>query len=145
MLAKNIWLEENKLSVIQKELLNLSEQEFQERRIQSEIDSANVLIQKEKETHPEYNQYFVVEKDIEKKKLELGVLTNRLWKGESFKKELQQEIEKDFDEIKKHDKYVELQKEEAKYMSVQFLQGELSKISGKLSSLQLDIMILNGQ
>lgn len=145
LLAKNIWLEENKLSVIQKELLNLSEQEFQERRIQSEIDSANVLIQKEKETHPEYSQYFVVEKDIKKKKLELEVLTNRLWKGESCKKELQQEIEKDFDEIKKHDKYVELQKEEAKYMSVQFLQGELSKISGKLSSLQLNIMILNGQ
>ena len=49
------------------------------------------------------------------------------------------------DEVRKHARYTELRAQEAKYMSVSFLRGEISKVDAQISRLQSSISDLTRQ
>lgn len=145
LLAKDAWSKENKLAQIQEIVQTLSEHEKKIRRIQDEIDSINASMQQEKAEHPEYSRYLILAKEFKSKKNEYDSICDCLDKAETAIRELPLRIQNALDEIRKHDRYAELREQESRYMSVQFLQNERSKIDARISDLVTEINTLSAK
>lgn len=139
LLAKDAWIKENKLEQIGKILHNVTEHEMTLGAIRCEIKDINIAIQEEKTAHPEYTKYLVLSKTIKAKKADYDAACEQVRKAEISLKELLLQIQHAQDEIRKHDIYAELRKQEARFMSVPFLRNELVKISTHVSSLSNEI------
>lgn len=121
MLAKNVWVKENKLENIEELLQIVAKYETKLNETQNEIENISVSIQREKAIHPEYIQYSTLSKKVREKRTNYNVICEEICKTESAINEFPFQIQRAQDEIKKYDIYTELRAQEAKYMSASFL------------------------
>ena len=142
MLAKDVWVKENKLENIEEILQIIAKYETKLNEIQNEIENISVAIQREKAIHPEYIHYSTLSKTIKAKRTNYDAICGEVCKIEAAISELPSQIQRVQDEIKKYDIYAELRTQEAKYMSASFLQNELKKINTQISFLNEEITIL---
>ena len=123
-LAKSTWIKENRLQQIGKILENNIGCAANLNKIRHEIDEINIAIQQEKKGHPEYANYLTLSKTIKFKRKEYDVVCEQIHKTEMTIDELPLQIQYAQDESKKHEVYIELRAQEARFMSVPFLQNE---------------------
>lgn len=145
LLDKDKWVEETKLPEVQKLIQELLEQEKEVQAIQYEINAVNKSVMQEKTAHPEYSQYLVLARSYKGKQAEYESVCTALSKAAESVNVLPANIQNALDEIKKHAIYAELRERESKYMSVQFIRAELSKIGSKITSLRTEISDLEAK
>lgn len=136
LLAKDIWLKESNLDVIQKALQSIVAHEKEIAEIQRRVDAINVSVEKEKAAHPEYANYLVLSKAMKAKKGDYDAIYSRVERAENAISVLPQRIQAAQDEVRKHSKYAELRTQESKYMSASFLRGEIGKVAAQITRLQ---------
>ena len=141
-LAKSTWIKENRLQQIGKILENNIGCAANLSKIRHEIDEINIAIQQEKKGHPEYANYLTLSKTIKFKRKEYDVVCEQIHKTEMTIDELPLQIQYAQDESKKHEVYIELRAQEARFMSVPFLQNELYKINTRIVDLDNEISTL---
>ena len=139
LLAKNNWLKESSLGSIQKTRQSIATHEKEIAEIQRRIDAINTSVAQEKVAHPEYVNYLALSKTLKAKKDEYGAIFMRVERAENAISTLPHQIQVAQDEVRKHSKYVELQTQEAKYMSASFLKGEIGKVTAQTTRLQNSI------
>lgn len=145
LLAKELWINENKMEQIGKILENVAGYTARLNEIQYEIDEINAAIQHEKTAHPEYAKYLILSKKVKSKRVDYETICEQICKTEAAIRELPLQIQFTQDEIKKHDVYKELCLKEAKFMSVQFLKNELNKIRTNISDLNSEVSDLSAK
>ena len=145
LLAKDIWLKESNLDVIQKALQRIVAHEKEIAEIQRRVDAINVSVEKEKAAHPEYANYLILSKTLKAKKSDYNTVCGQFDRTEQAISVLPERIQRVQDEVRKHARYTELRTQEAKYMSVSFLRSEISKVDAQITRLQSSISDLTRQ
>ena len=142
ILAKDTWLQKNNLKQIHEILIQIAEYEEQIKTLEKEISDIDIRMQQEKDAHPEYKGYLVLSKSLKEKKEEYDTLCSQTDKAENMIREYEFRFQVALDEIRKHDKYKELREQEARCMSVQFMQSELEKSRNQIDLLRSEIILL---
>lgn len=145
LLAKGAWLKESNLDVIRKTQQRIAAHEKEIAEIQRRIDTINALAEKEKAAHPEYVKYLILSKTLKAKKNDYDTLCGQFDRAEQAVSALPERIQKAQDEARKHARYADLRAQEAKYMSVSFLRGEIGKADAQITCLQNSISDLTRQ
>lgn len=145
LLAKDIWIKESNLDAIKKTLQRMAVYEKEIAKIQRGIDAINISITQEKKDHPEYTNYLTLSKTLKEKKSDYDAVCDQLSKVDKALSEIPVKIQSAQDEVRKHDRYIELRSQEAKCMSASFLKNEISKADSQIISLQNIINDLTSQ
>lgn len=145
LLAKDVWLKESNLDVIRKALQSIAAHEKEITEIQRRSDAINVSVEREKVAHPEYANYLILSKTLKAKKRDYDTVCGQFYRIEQAISVLPDQIQRAQDEVRKHARYTELRAQEAKYMSVSFLRGEISKVDAQINRLQSSISDLTRQ
>ena len=145
LLAKDVWLKESNLDVIRKALQSIAAHEKEITEIQRRSDAINVSVEREKVAHPEYANYLILSKTLKAKKSDYDTVCGQFYRIEQAISVLPDQIQRAQDEVRKHTRYTELRAQEAKYMSVSFLRGEISKVDAQINRLQSSISDLTRQ
>ena len=145
LLAKDVWLKESNLDVIRKALQSIAAHEKEITEIQRRSDAINVSVEREKVAHPEYANYLILSKTLKAKKSDYDTVCGQFYRIEQAISVLPDQIQRAQDEVRKHARYTELRAQEAKYMSVSFLRGEISKVDAQINRLQSSIRDLTRQ
>lgn len=145
LLAKDVWLKESNLDVIRKALQSIAAHEKKITEIQRRSDAINVSVEREKVAHPEYANYLILSKTLKAKKSDYDTVCGQFYRIEQAISVLPDQIQRAQDEVRKHARYTELRAQEAKYMSVSFLSGEISKVDAQINRLQSSIRDLTRQ
>ena len=95
--------------------------------------------------HPEYANYLILSKTLKAKKSDYDTVCGQFYRIEQAISVLPDQIQRAQDEVRKHARYTELRAQEAKYMSVSFLRGEISKVDAQINRLQSSISDLTRQ
>ena len=95
--------------------------------------------------HPEYANYLILSKTLKAKKSDYDTVCGQFYRIEQAISVLPDQIQRAQDEVRKHARYTELRAQEAKYMSVSFLRGEISKVDAQINRLQSSIRDLTRQ
>lgn len=139
LLAKDTWLKESNLNVIEKAFQRFNTYEKEIVEIQHRIDDITASVEKEKTAHPEYAKYTVLTVTLKTKKNNYDAVCNHFNKVEQTIAMLPDQIQRAQDEVRKHARHIELRNKEAKYMSASFLKGEISKADAQITLLQNSI------
>lgn len=139
ILNKHNWIIYSKLSEIQKQLQDIVEVKKGILQTQNELNEVIQSIEKEKQEHPDYGYYLFVSKRLNEKKNELAAVSGECERIETTIDDLHTQIQKASDEIKKHDRYSELSDKESEYMSEQFINEQISRISNDISDVETTI------
>mgnify|MGYP000759803618 CR=1 FL=1 len=91
--------------------------------------------------HPEYANYLILSKTLKAKKSDYDTVCGQFYRIEQAISVLPDQIQRAQDEVRKHARYTELRAQEAKYMSVSFLRGEISKVDAQINRLQSSISV----
>lgn len=142
LLAKDIWVKENNLKQIGQILQIIAGYAETVDVLNKEIDAINTTIQQERIFHPEYASFLILSKEIKSKKADYDTIGKKIQKIEIAMLDLPLQIQHVEDEIKKHDVYAQLRAQEAKYMSVSFLQNELAQIGAQILALENKVSTL---
>ena len=145
LLAKDVWLKKSNLDVIRKALQSIAAHEKEITEIQRRSDAINVSVEREKVAHPEYANYLILSKTLKAKKSDYDTVCGQFYRIEQAISVLPDQIQRAQDEVRKHARYTELRAQEAKYMSVSFLRGEISKVDAQINRLQSSISDLTRQ
>ena len=145
LLAKDVWLKKSNLDIIRKALQSIAAHEKEITEIQRRSDAINVSVEREKVAHPEYANYLILSKTLKAKKSDYDTVCGQFYRIEQAISVLPDQIQRAQDEVRKHARYTELRAQEAKYMSVSFLRGEISKVDAQINRLQSSISDLTRQ
>lgn len=145
LLAKNFWLKENNLGVIQAELQCIATYEKKIAEIQHRINTINSSIEQEKAAHPEYANYLILSKTLKAKKSNYATICGQFDRVEHEVSALPKRIQAAQDEIRKHTLYSDLRNQEGKYMFISFLDNKISEIDAQIAHLQRTISDLTRQ
>ena len=137
--AKEQWLKGSDLEKIRNSLQNIATFEKSIEEIRTAIKKIEYDIQYEKQLHPECGNYISLSKAIEAKRTEMGKACTRRNVAESAIVALPAKIQHAQDEIRKHDIYAKLCAKEETFMTVPFLQNEIARIHGYISSLEKEL------
>ena len=135
ILAKGKWINENRLDQIRETLQNIAGYTEKIDEIQYSIEKDKEAIELEKAAYPEYGKYLILSKIVEGKRADYNSVCNQIQNAEATTKTLPKQIQHVQDEIKKHNVYMKLKSEEARFMSESFLRSELDKIATLITSL----------
>ncbi len=147
ILAKDIWLKENKLDMIRKALQRITTYEKEIADIQCKIDTLNVSVEQERAAHPEseYANYRKISEALKSKRKDYYAVCNQFYTVNLAIHALPEQIQIAQDEVRKHVRYTELQAKEAKYMSSSFLKSEISRVDTLIAQYQSSISTLTSQ
>lgn len=138
LLAKDTWINENNLTLLEETLKIISAYESELEEIDCKIEEINSVMQKEKEEHPEYTKYLALAKQLKVKESEYEAVCEHFRQIKWKTIEIPLKIQDTEDEVKKHYKYAELCAEEAKHMSLQFIRNEIAKIDSQIAIINAE-------
>ncbi len=145
VLAKDIWIKESDLDGIRMTLRILNTYEKRIVEFQRKIDELNASVAQEQAAHPEYANYLIISETLETKKRDYSSICSQVETAKTTVSALPSRIQTAQDEERKHSRYAVLRSQEAKHMSVSFLQSEIGKVNAQIPRLQNTIHDLMAQ
>lgn len=139
LLAKDTWLAESQLQNIEKSLNQIDSLEAQVKEATGIIEEYKIEGERVKLEHPEYKQYTTLLKKYQGKKEEYDGYVSRISNMEKMLSSLPGQISHAKDEIKKHQRYLELTERESKLLPESFLRTKINDISRNTNRLMIDV------
>ena len=139
IIAKEMWLKHSRRHEIQSSAELIDELQKKKRIQEEKVKQAKMELLDRQRDYPEYGLYTKVTEEHKKKLLEYHDICEEIAKIKTAITEIDKQYHLALDEIKKHEFYEEFHKEEASYMSGEFYEKELKKISADIVTIESEI------
>lgn len=137
-LQKKTWLDESQLPSIKESLQRIETIDTDIKNAANTIEEYNLEGDRVKRDHPEYKQYVTLLKEYQTHKERYENLATRITNLEKMLPSLPGQISNAKDEIKKHQRYLDLTEKEAKLLPKAFLKTKINDISSNTNSLMIE-------